>query len=253
MVGRVGERGDGTHLAWFNPAETPDKPAGRAAFRPQDARLSSVRSALRSLAPRHGFTPHSAAMQAEMSRLRVVAPESPRTAEPDESTRGDSPSPGGYVKEQRQRRGLSIEQLAAATNIPASSLRLLEEDDFSALPGPVFVKGFLRCCTRALGLPSETVMELLYERDRAALYARRQQQRPVVPQGEPEAAATVPGPRTAPRVKARPAADGGVVRRALFGLPRANGLLWLMIAAFVAVLVMAAFNLAGSGPVGPHT
>ena len=39
----------------------------------------------------------------------------------------------------------------------------------------------------------------------------------------------------------------------LLGLPRANTLLWLVIAAFVAVLVMAAFNLAGDTPVGPHT
>ncbi|MCH9687317.1 MAG: helix-turn-helix domain-containing protein [Deltaproteobacteria bacterium] len=189
-----------------------------------------------------------------MSRLRVVAPQAPRTTEPSDATGGDTPSPGTYVREQRQRAGLSIEQLAAATKIPASSLRMLEGDDFGALPGPVFVKGFLRCCTRALGLPSEVVMELLYERERAALHARRQQQRSVLPPTETEAAsAAAPSAPVAPRVKPRPAADGGVVRRALFGLPRANTLLWLMIAAFVAVLVMAAFNLAGAGPIGPHT
>ena len=50
----------------------------------------------------------------------------------------------------------------------------------------------------------------------------------------------------------RPAPDGGVVRRALIGLPRANALLWLMIAAFVAMLVMAAFDLVGGGS-GPST
>ena len=189
-------------------------------------------------------------MQAELSRLRVVASEIPPSVDPDEPVRDDVPTPGGYIREQRQRRGMSVEQLAVATKIPASSLRLLEDDDFDALPGPVFVKGFLRCCTRALGLPSETVMELLYERERAALQARRHQQRPLLPPPSgPEVEIASQAPKLPNRIKDRPAPDGGVARRALLGLPRANTLLWLVIAAFVAVLVMAAFNLAGDSPV----
>ncbi len=192
-------------------------------------------------------------MQAELSRLRVVASDAAVSVDPDEPLGEDLPTPGGYIREQRQRRGLSVEQLAVATKIPASSLRLLENDEFDALPGPVFVKGFLRCCTRALGLPSETVMELLYERERAALQARRQQ-RPLLPSpSNPDIEVGPVAPKLPPRVKERPAADGGVVRSAILGLPRANTLLWLVIAAFVAVLVMAAFNLAGDSPIGPHT
>ncbi len=191
------------------------------------------------------------AMQAELSRLRVVASDAPQPVELDDSLDEDVlPTPGGYIREQRMRRGLSIEQLAVATKIPASSLRLLESDDFGALPGPVFVKGFLRCCTRALGLSSETVMELLYERERVALHARRQQQRPSF--GDIDA---LPSPKLPPRVKVkeRPAPDGGVVRSALASLPRANTILWLVVLAFIAVLVMAAFNLAGDAPIGPNT
>jgi cytoskeletal protein RodZ len=191
-------------------------------------------------------------MQAELSRLRVVASDAPQPVELDESLDEGVPTPGGYIREQRMRRGLSIEQLAVATKIPASSLRLLENDDFGGLPGPVFVKGFLRCCTRALGVPSETVMELLYERERMALHARRQQQRPSF--GDLDATPTAK-PRLPPRVKVkeRPAPDGGVVRSALAGLPRANTLLWLVVLAFIAMLVMAAFNLAGDSPLGPNT
>ena len=193
-------------------------------------------------------------MQAELSRLRVVASDAPQPVEQFDSLEEDVPTPGGYIREQRQRRGLSIEQLAAATKIPASSLRLLEADDFGALPGPVFVKGFLRCCTRALGLPADTVMELLYERERVALHARRQQQRPLG--GEPDATPAPRLKRLPPRVKVkeRPAPDGGVVRSALSSLPRANTLLWLVVLAFIAVLVMAAFNLVGDSPLlGPNT
>lgn len=192
-------------------------------------------------------------MQAELSRLRVVASDAPQPVEQLDSLDEDVPTPGGYIREQRQRRGLSIEQLAAATKIPASSLRSLEADDFGALPGPVFVKGFLRCCTRAMGLPADTVMELLYERERVALHARRQQQRPL--SGESDAVA--PRLKKLPprvKVKERPAPDGGVVRSALSSLPRANTLLWLVVLAFIAVLVMAAFNLVGDSPLlGPNT
>ena len=192
-------------------------------------------------------------MQAELSRLRVIASDAPQPVEHDDSIDESVPTPGSYIREQRQRRGLSSEQLAAATKIPASSLRWLEADEFGALPGPVFVKGFLRCCTRALGLPSETVMELLYERERVALHARRQQQRPSM---ETDAAPTPNLKKLPPRVKVkeRPAPDGGVVRHALMGLPRANTILWLVVLAFIAVLVMAAFNLAGdSALLGPNT
>jgi cytoskeletal protein RodZ len=193
-------------------------------------------------------------MQAELSRLRVVASDAPQPVEQLDSLDEDVPTPGGYIREQRQRRGLSIEQLAAATKIPASSLRSLEADDFGALPGPVFVKGFLRCCTRAMGLPADTVMELLYERERMALNARRQQQRPQ--SGETDATPAPKFKKLPPRVKVkeRPAPDGGVVRSALSGLPRANTLLWLVVLAFIAVLVMAAFNLVGDSPLlGPNS
>ncbi|MBX7084766.1 MAG: helix-turn-helix domain-containing protein, partial [Nannocystaceae bacterium] len=68
---------------------------------------------------------------------------------------------------------MSIEQLASATKIPRASLELLEDDRYEGLPGPVFVKGFLRCAARALGVEVQTVMDLLYERERAALAARK--------------------------------------------------------------------------------
>lgn len=124
---------------------------------------------------------HFAAMQhAETSRLRVVALAEPRRDEaggPTDSSTSDSglPSPGRYIAEQRTRQGLSIDQLAAATKIPRSSLEFLENDQHDALPGPVFVKGFLRCCARSLGVEAETVMELVYERERALLMARRKE------------------------------------------------------------------------------
>ena len=62
---------------------------------------------------------------------------------------------------------MSVEQLAIDTKIPRASIDALEEDRFTALPGPVFVKGFFRCCARSLSLDAEVVMALLHEHERA--------------------------------------------------------------------------------------
>lgn len=76
---------------------------------------------------------------------------------------------------------MSIEQLAIDTKIPRASIEALEEDRFGALPGPVFVKGFFRCCSRSLELDAETVLALLHEHERALAQlksGRRERQTP---------------------------------------------------------------------------
>jgi len=190
------------------------------------------------------------------------------------------PSPGRYIKEQRKRQGMSIDQLAAATKIPRSSLELLESDHHESLPGPVFVKGFLRCCSRALGLEAEVVMELVYERERELLLARRRERpaasgtsaAPATPAAPPElpdtsethasgAAATAPGapPAVPPDgAKGSGAATGQAEGMDLFGgLRRFAGrggvsvMLWVAVALFVAMVMMAAFNMLGVSPIGP--
>lgn len=192
------------------------------------------------------------AVSVQTGRLRVVAPETP-----DESPAAlsDAPSPGSYIREQRKRRGMSLEQLAAATKIPRESISLLEEDRYDALPGTVFVKGFLRCCARSLGVNPETVMELLYERERAALQARRRSYSDVhVASGPPEPArgpAQPPGePKTRPPRLARtttPRPERSI-QLLISTLPSANVILWIVVGVLVAMVVLAAFNLMGSGP-----
>ncbi len=181
------------------------------------------------------------------------------------------PSPGRYIKEQRKRQGMSIDQLAAATKIPRTSLELLEADEHDALPGPVFVKGFLRCCARALGLEPEGVMELVYERERELLVARRRE-RPSVSEApvEDDAPAPVPpqpnaqpkaDPKVEPKTEPRPAGDDGWSLLGSLGsvlnlrrvLPRGgvSMMLWVAVALFVAMVMMAAFNMLGTTSVGP--
>lgn len=79
---------------------------------------------------------------------------------------------------------MSVEQLAIDTKIPRASIDALEEDRFTALPGPVFVKGFFRCCARSLSLDAEVVMALLHEHERAQQQlksgGRRERQAPLL-------------------------------------------------------------------------
>ncbi len=181
-------------------------------------------------------------MQAETGRLLVIPPEdSERLA----INSADAPSPGRIIREQRKRRGMSIEQLAAATKIPRASLEFLEEDRYDALPGPVFTKGFLRCAARAVGLDGQAVMDQLYERERLALSARR---RPSLPAPTPPAADADPSRRLPPRVRARASAEGNLMRRVRDRLPNPTVFLWVVVAAFVAMVVLAAFNLVGGSP-----
>jgi transcriptional regulator with XRE-family HTH domain len=189
-------------------------------------------------------------MQVQTGRLRVVAlPEG--AGELALSDDEDVPSPGRYIREQRQRRGMSLEQLAAATKIPRASVELLEDDRYDALPGPVFVKGFLRCAARSMGIDPEAVMELLYEQERAALNARKRERAPV-PVAEQHGDAVVR--RLPPNVQ-----DGGSRRRTpaivrlASNMPSPAVLLWVIVAAVLAMIVMAAFNLMGTAGGPPPT
>ena len=215
---------------------------------------------------------------AETSRLRVVAAAATDARRDDgaEELAGSSavdpidgvPSPGRYIKEQRKRQGMSIDQLAAATKIPRTSLELLEADEHEGLPGPVFVKGFLRCCARALGLEPEVVMELVYDRERELLVARRRERpaatpttattQPEPPVVEPDAAAPAAGATSGPAPAGAPAAAEGSEGMDLFaGLRRIVGnggvsmMLWFAVALFVAMVMMAAFNMLGVSAGGP--
>jgi transcriptional regulator with XRE-family HTH domain len=117
-------------------------------------------------------------MRVPTGRLWVVEDPEPQT--PLEGVDAGPPSPGRYIRDQRLRRGMTLEEVAAKTKIPRASLEALEEERWSALPGPVFVKGFLRCCARALEIDDQVVLDLLYEQERAKMRAEPE------PEPEPE-------------------------------------------------------------------
>jgi len=68
---------------------------------------------------------------------------------------------GKYIREEREQRGVGIEEISRATKIGPAQLRSLENDDFAALPPIAFVKGFVRAYARHIGMDSEeAIMKL---------------------------------------------------------------------------------------------
>jgi cytoskeleton protein RodZ len=69
---------------------------------------------------------------------------------------------GGKLRQARERRGISLRQIASSTKIAAAALEALEKNDISKLPGGIFSRAFVRSYAVEVGLdPDETIKEFL--------------------------------------------------------------------------------------------
>lgn len=69
---------------------------------------------------------------------------------------------GGNLRLARERRGISVRQIAASTKISVAALEALERNDVSKLPGGIFSRAFVRSYALEVGLdPDATVHEFL--------------------------------------------------------------------------------------------
>lgn len=99
------------------------------------------------------------------------------------------PEIGATLREARMRARIDVSEIEAQTKIRARYLRAIENEEWDLLPGPTFIKSFLRTYATALGLDGKTLVDeyrLHYEHP-----------------GEPE---LQPLASPAPRRRARPAA-----------------------------------------------
>ena len=65
---------------------------------------------------------------------------------------------GSILNTARERRGLTVEQMAAELRVESRLLEALEADRFEALPAPVFVKGYLRHLANRYGLEYDELL-----------------------------------------------------------------------------------------------
>ena len=69
---------------------------------------------------------------------------------------------GGKLRLARERRGISLRQIATTTKISIAALEALERNDLSKLPGGIFSRSFVRSYATEVGLdPDEIVHEFL--------------------------------------------------------------------------------------------
>ena len=70
---------------------------------------------------------------------------------------------GEKLQEAREKKGVSLEEAAAATKIKAEYLRALEEGDYPALPPRAYVKGFLKIYGHYLSLEYPRLLQFYEE------------------------------------------------------------------------------------------
>lgn len=66
--------------------------------------------------------------------------------------------PGRALAEARARRNQTVVEIAQQLKLSASQVEALEADDYAKLPGPVFVRGFIRNYARLMDLDSEALI-----------------------------------------------------------------------------------------------
>jgi hypothetical protein len=96
------------------------------------------------------------------------------------------PEIGATLREARMRARIDVSEIEAQTKIRARYLRALENEEWDLLPGPTFIKSFLRTYATALGLDGKALVEEYranYERpsehELQPLSAQRRRTRPV--------------------------------------------------------------------------
>jgi Helix-turn-helix domain len=106
---------------------------------------------------------------------------------------------GETLRDARMRARIDVSEIEAKTKIRAKYLRALENEEWGLLPGPTFVKSFLRTYAQALGLDGKALVEeyrLSHERPSEAALE------PIVPRSK-RARARTPGDGRAPGAPSR--------------------------------------------------
>ncbi len=65
---------------------------------------------------------------------------------------------GEHLKREREMRGVSLEEISAATRISTRFLEALESEKWEQLPGGIFNRGFIRAEAHFLGLDEESLV-----------------------------------------------------------------------------------------------
>ena len=138
---------------------------------------------------------------------------------------------GARLKKERERQGITLEQVSEATKITVRMLQALEEERFDKLPGGIFNKGFVRAYARHLKIDEQQAI---------ADYLAASGPVPAPVEKEPELAAIA-----TQKAKTRKLRPGGAER-----IPWGPLALALLIIAFGFAMWGSYFRQAGGHPAG---
>jgi cytoskeleton protein RodZ len=82
----------------------------------------------------------------------------PPPGQEDENTTDLMDSPGRRLRATRKARGLELDRIAAELHLSPATIELLEQDDYEALPGDVFIVGYIRKYARVVALDPEPLL-----------------------------------------------------------------------------------------------
>ncbi|HEX6489594.1 MAG TPA: helix-turn-helix domain-containing protein [Candidatus Dormibacteraeota bacterium] len=98
---------------------------------------------------------------------------------------------GSLLKEAREARGLSLEEVAAATRVRVPYLEALEHDEVHRLPAPVYARGYLRAYASLLELEPEPLVASLRPASREPERIVTPRERSLVPAWRPTLSPTL--------------------------------------------------------------
>ncbi len=83
----------------------------------------------------------------------------PLPSREDEQTAERMDGPGRRLHVARQARGLPIDAIASQLHLKPAIVAAIERDDYDALPGSVFITGYMRNYAKLLGLDPEVLLD----------------------------------------------------------------------------------------------
>jgi cytoskeleton protein RodZ len=81
-----------------------------------------------------------------------------RTERPDKARANEVGAFGEQLRQAREAKHITLQEIAATTKISCRALQALEDEKFSQLPGGIFNKGFVRAYARYVGLDEEKML-----------------------------------------------------------------------------------------------
>jgi flagellar biosynthesis protein FlhG len=107
-----------------------------------------------------------------------------RDPDGDEGEEEQGAYDGARLERVRVRRGIELDEIAGITKVNPAYLRFIEEERFDDLPAAVYVRGFVKCYARCLGLDPDRVARSYMQRYEERPSKRRRglfSRRPVTP------------------------------------------------------------------------